>query len=151
MKTDAVADGLKDNVATIVMIVGVTFAFIGLLYFSPLGSYVSAVSFVLAVGFLAFGLGIQLEFFAVNLRSREGIGSILFCGSFVMLATAVVLVVFGVPSIMVAPIIFKGSIQGYNVRVEVIRRIMWYQIFLGVIGIGSLIVGFVLRFRNELL
>lgn len=108
-------DFLKDNLADVMIGVGIPFVVFGVFMLSTIGSVASAVGLFCGSLLIVYGLMIRVGLFSVKWRSMNGVGTILLCISFGLFALAVVSVQF--QDISFAGAVreaFEGSFTSYS-------------------------------------
>lgn len=127
-----------DNVGKIVFLIGVILLIVSLSIYNGFGSLFFAASFFIGIVFSAFGLLIQLGFFAGGLRSFSGVGTILICLAIVFVTASITLFGFlTVESYRIVAEIFKGAVLGFKVILSTERPYLWLSVLLMRAGLAS--------------
>jgi len=152
----SIIDFLKAVLGQILIIAGIFFIGVGLLFSSLMGSLVFAAGLFLGVLLIVVGVVIYLELFRINLRSWDGLGTILMCIAPLLIVTGFIFLFFTQPDFTRAywmPIAPHGRIipNQWILTVPLARIYMWFTIPLLIIGAVTFVVGFFLKVLDNVL
>ena len=139
-------DFVTENFGKIMVFSGVVLLIIGFLLLTGFGSMWSAISFFFGVLLVAFGFFAMFGFFSGNLRSLNGLGTILICLSVVFFALS--LVVFQFLNIVVIgwlAEVFRGGSLGARALLSSERPYLWLSGLSMDVALMLFVIGVVLK------
>jgi hypothetical protein len=148
---EAILDFFEDSLGDLLIVASVLLFLVAVLFFTPFYQWVSGLAFFFGAVLLISGLAIRLEGpLTLTTPSRSGLGTILICVSLVAFASAVICIIFAVPSGFT---IFRIRSEGawfQGIHLNVAEPLSWLFMPLITIGLGLLVVGALLKFHGGL-
>jgi hypothetical protein len=133
----------------IMVVVGAFFIIFAILQFTPAYQWVSFSSFLFGVFLIVVGVALHFESPSFKVPSREGWGTILICLSFLLMATAITLLLYAVIGRMqIVPTSFRRGAESL-IRFGLDRPAAWLAPILFWSGVGVLIFGIVLKLSRD--
>jgi len=139
-------DFVTENFGKIMVFSGVGLFIIGFLLLTGFGSMWSAISLFFGILLVAFGFFALFGFFSGNLRSLNGLGTILICLSIVFFALS--LVVFQFLNVVVVrwlQEVFRGGSLGARALLSSERPYLWLSGLSMEAALALLVIGVVLK------
>jgi len=144
-----VFDSVRDHIGKLMLLIGSVLLVAGALTLKNFGSVFSAGSLFFGILLVVFGLMAQLGLFSDNLRSWNGLGTIMMCFSIVFIAFSFAVIQFSeVNSADVVPIIFRGAVLGWKVVFSSERPYIWLSALFFQLGLVVLVVGIAIKIFN---
>jgi hypothetical protein len=145
MALDVLKEYLREYVGTIVLATGVLLVIIGILFINIFGSIVSVFALFLGIIFAAFGFFARIGLF-YNLRSINGLGTVLVCISVVCFALAISLMAFlQVKGIRLLPQYYRGVFEGYMTLITVYRPYAWISLISVLASFATFVAGLIVK------
>jgi hypothetical protein len=137
---------LEEYSGNLMILAGVLLLVVGLMFLETFGSVLSAVTLFLGVILVSFGLFVRLGLFHLKLRSLNGLGTILLCGSVVFFALCIPVMEFlAVQRVIAVPQYFHGIIIGYSEVIITYRPYAWLGAISIWVGVGLFLASLIVK------
>jgi len=146
---------IKKSSGMILTIAGLLLMAFGLLNLTMVGSLLFAVGLLFGLMLVISGIILHFDWLPTNIRSKDGMGSLLICLSPFLLASGLICFFVALPDVNAASFIQQTVARGrlkpdaYILQVPYVRIYLWLALLLPASGVIAFVTGLFLRILDD--